>query len=137
MGSETQQLGAPVLCQDQQLSAQLHVRTTWRCFPESVDALTCPPENLMKVVWGRPQIPEFLKTKQNTPGDSNVLPELREDVEDRWVPCASWFLVWPSTGTTRMGGVSLWTPPGSLMEHRGDGHPSWDSSSSAPHLLSP
>lgn len=39
----------PVLCEDQQLSAQLHVRTIWRCFPESMDALACPPENLMKV----------------------------------------------------------------------------------------
>lgn len=64
-------------------------------------------------------------------------PELREDVEDRWVLCASWFLVWPSTGTTKVGGVSPWTAPGSLMEHRGDGQPNRESRGSASHLLCP
>ena len=37
----------------------------------------------------------------------------------------------------QVGGVSPWTAPGSLMEHRGDGQPNWESSGSAPHLLCP
>ena len=84
----------PVLCQNQELSAQLHVRTICRCFPESVGALACPPENLMKVVCGRPQIAEFLKTKQNkTPQGILMCSQSWERMwrtDGSFVPLGSW-----------------------------------------------